>query len=154
MKIGINYLIEVKYVFFLKSDFFKKDEELEIIKIIAPHTYLDFSKKKSSGVSPKLAEVGEIKADGDYKIIVLTKDKEKRVISVPFKESLWGDVSEYFAVSPRGKRYLLAHNVLMSLKNGFFPQSCDFTNFLAFEKEVAEEEIAHLKSSFYSNKNL
>lgn len=154
MKIGINYLIEVKYVYFLKSDFFKKDEELEIIKIIAPHTYLDFSKKKSSGVSPSLAEIGEIKADGDYKIIVLTKDKEKRVLSVPFKESLGGDVSEYFAISVRGKRYLLAHNVLMNLKNGFFPQSCDFTNFLAFQKEVAEEEIAHLKSSFYSNKNL
>lgn len=154
MKIGINYLIEVKYVYFLKSDFFKKDEELEIVKIIAPHTYLDFSKKKSSGISPKLAEVGEIKADGDYKIIVLTKDKEQRVISVPFKESLWGDASEYFAVSERGKRYLLANSVLTNLKNGFFPQTCDFTNFLAFEKEVAQEEIAHLKSSFYSNKNL
>lgn len=146
MKIGINYLIEVKYVYFLKSDFFKKDEELEIIKIIAPQTYLDFSKKKSSG--------GEIKANRDYKIIVLTKDKEKRVISVPFKESLWGDTSEYFAISERGKRYLLANTVLMNLKNGIFPQTCDFTNFLAFEKKIAEEEIAHLKSSFYSNKNL
>ena len=146
MKIGINYLIEVKYVYFLKSDFFKKDEELEIVKIIAPQTYLDFSKKKGSG--------GKIKANGDYKIIVLTKDKEKRVISVPFKESLWGDTSEYFAISERGKRYLLANTVLMNLKNGFFPQTCDFTNFLAFEKKIAEEEIAHLKSSFYSNKSL
>ncbi len=135
MNFGITHLLDLRYVYYLKSEFLE-DEELCVFNVVIPPLKMDY-------------KTGELTSEEDIFITALTRDKKTRFIHIPVSNEVWFDISSCFSLSKRGEKYLILKEALFSLSTGMVPQEQGTLNFIAFKKELVKKEIEKIEKDFF-----